>query len=811
MAKGSKGVNRPSRQRTRVLPTRIEPQFDKQLSKINALQTRQDAFGGDQDEFHRQRDMMAFANDEDDSDYNDNDNEDLDTLDVPYEIYSLNLPNSDDEHLPSSNKRSTKRKIDQDDHDQTDQQELGPTKRQYKRKQEQTNKGRFTKDAVTAQNESGSEQAKSDEEEDDDDEDDDDDDDIASPSRNSDDEQDEEERWAAHQYHVSRNQPGEADSEDEEALELEAQEALRLQKKTKQTLSGQDFGLDDDQEDEFEQNKRNDSDKQSVKGRKIEDEDVSLSNQTTFNTVTMSKQDAIALLLKNNPETLALLDDFKLAAERVDQVEQNLLQVRQGVDGKEHPASGIMELEHQAITTYLHTLGFYFSILLSSNSIPNELVSKVLSRLSNLRQALATMEELDLTSDKYEQEDQEEELDQDDDEESGMLVSDVWDAGGENQVWSDDDDDQDKQVDDDEDQDEEEDEDENSILAGLSDVELEHIIKTLPKNSGATEFLEKVRQFQFKKLGYNSNEREEEEEEYEQEEDQDVEMDHHDHHHHESINEQQPMTKKQLKLASKQLIIPELAPMSNHINNKNNKRNKKSINDETISNDLIEPTSISKLDEKDKLSTRHSLRFHVSQVNQKVNKRQQKLNQMSGDDDVPRRSKENARREVLKKQQHGNSLLNGNQTALDDQDWDEQDLRMAKRVKGVTDHQQDDDNDDVTDLVDNVKRQKDLIKMTKKAKYDQEKLDEKNSLLDLASSMPDGPRGATRQILANKGLTPRRKKENRNARVKKRLQYDKAKKKLDSVKSVYKGGLAGQSYEGEKTGIGKKTVKSRKL
>lgn len=81
----------------------------------------------------------------------------------------------------------------------------------------------------------------------------------------------------------------------------------------------------------------------------------------------------------------------------------------------------------------------------------------------------------------------------------------------------------------------------------------------------------------------------------------------------------------------------------------------------------------------------------------------------------------------------------------------------------------------------------------------------------LSAASTDGPRGATRQILANKGLTPKRKKENRNARVKKRRQYDDKKKKLRSMKAHYGGGEARTGYEGERSGISRSTVKSVKL
>lgn len=66
-------------------------------------------------------------------------------------------------------------------------------------------------------------------------------------------------------------------------------------------------------------------------------------------------------------------------------------------------------------------------------------------------------------------------------------------------------------------------------------------------------------------------------------------------------------------------------------------------------------------------------------------------------------------------------------------------------------------------------------------------------------------------IMANKGLTPKRPKSVRNPRVKKRLKYEKAQKKVASMKPVYKGGLGNTAYEGEKSGISSRVVKSRSL
>lgn len=73
----------------------------------------------------------------------------------------------------------------------------------------------------------------------------------------------------------------------------------------------------------------------------------------------------------------------------------------------------------------------------------------------------------------------------------------------------------------------------------------------------------------------------------------------------------------------------------------------------------------------------------------------------------------------------------------------------------------------------------------------------------------NGKRAINYQILKNKGLTARRKKENRNARVKKRMKYDAAKKKLKSVRAVYTGQQG--PYAGELTGISKKVSRSVKL
>lgn len=67
------------------------------------------------------------------------------------------------------------------------------------------------------------------------------------------------------------------------------------------------------------------------------------------------------------------------------------------------------------------------------------------------------------------------------------------------------------------------------------------------------------------------------------------------------------------------------------------------------------------------------------------------------------------------------------------------------------------------------------------------------------------------KILTNKGLTPYRKKENRNPRVKKRVRYEKALKKLSSFKRIAVNRSQQGPYSGESTGIKRNFAQSTKI
>lgn len=159
--------------------------------------------------------------------------------------------------------------------------------------------------------------------------------------------EEDEDRWAAGHYHVSRRAPGEADSEDEEALELEAEEARRLQKKGAEKLRGEDYGLIDS-DDEFDGKEKFEERLDLDDGGKGEEETKD-EEEGKVDTQALNEEESIAHLLKYSPETLALVDDFVRTASKIKDVEGDLENIRKVGDGQggEHPGLAIMELEHR--------------------------------------------------------------------------------------------------------------------------------------------------------------------------------------------------------------------------------------------------------------------------------------------------------------------------------------------------------------------------------------------------------------------------------------------------------------------------------
>ncbi|GLB38447.1 putative sas10 C-terminal domain [Lyophyllum shimeji] len=224
--------------------------------------------------------------------------------------------------------------------------------------------------------------------------------------------------------------------------------------------------------------------------------------------------------------------------------------------------------------------------------------------------------------------------------------------------------------------------------------------------------------------------------------------------------------------------------------------------DSAIADAYGEATSLHHADAADKTARKKSLRFHTSKIESASARRQGARNQaVGGDDDIPYRERKKEKEARLAKE---NAKHRGQGGA--DLDDTEPESRSAKRRR-------DDEDDEVEP--DGPGGYYELVKKTTKEKKERQKAEYEAMQAAARPYFDDedvtGPRSLTRAILANKGLTPHRPKSVRNPRVKKRLKFDKAKKKLSSQKAVYKGGLAEIGrYDGEKSGISK-VVKSVRL
>ncbi|CAG8776429.1 32448_t:CDS:10 [Gigaspora margarita] len=190
---------------------------------------------------------------------------------------------------------------------------------------------------------------------------------------------------------------------------------------------------------------------------------------------------------------------------------------------------------------------------------------------------------------------------------------------------------------------------------------------------------------------------------------------------------------------------------------------------------------LDEIDADEKAHKKKSLRHYASIIDQ------------SGDTDIP--YKDNTRTSI--KNITADSQMNIN-ADLDEEDWNDYDKNMAADL---------DNEEDPTDFYNMVKEAKKATKEQRNKQFELEHYKNKITYDD-NNVVPEGAkRQINYQILKNKGLTPHRKKEQRNPRVKHRNKYEKAKKKIKSIKRVFSQQEG--SYGGEKTGI--KTGLSRSI
>ncbi|KAJ3269498.1 hypothetical protein HDV01_001344 [Terramyces sp. JEL0728] len=203
-----------------------------------------------------------------------------------------------------------------------------------------------------------------------------------------------------------------------------------------------------------------------------------------------------------------------------------------------------------------------------------------------------------------------------------------------------------------------------------------------------------------------------------------------------------------------------------------------------------EGEDIAEVDLQDKILKKKSLQFHVNRVDQ---------NLLDKNLASKIRAKLESKPETEKSQEPEFN-----------EDEDEHYLNQTEQIYGKLSDNEQEDQDDSDDYYEEVKNMKRKRKEEKEELHAElhKPLEEPFQEDDLEM---DVKRKATYKILANRGLTPFRKKENRNPRVKKRMKYDAAKKKLSSVRRVAVDKSKLSKYQGELTGIKSNLSRSTKF
>lgn len=237
--------------------------------------------------------------------------------------------------------------------------------------------------------------------------------------------------------------------------------------------------------------------------------------------------------------------------------------------------------------------------------------------------------------------------------------------------------------------------------------------------------------------------------------------------------------------------------------NRNSKHTSAAAEDES---DFGDETALTSHEAAEKSKRKKSLRFYTSQIAQKSNKRDAAGRDAGGDADLPYRERLRDRQARLNERAEKRGRQDANEHERLGGDSDEDDYRASKEIRG-----DDGSNDhDYYDLV--AARNKSKRENKKKLAEAQAEAAREGGRVEIQETISaDGKRAITYAIEKNKGLTPRRNKDVRNPRVKKRKKFEEKKKKLGSIRQVYKGGESRGGYGGELTGIKKNLVKSVKL
>ncbi|KAK5171572.1 hypothetical protein LTR04_001596 [Oleoguttula sp. CCFEE 6159] len=223
--------------------------------------------------------------------------------------------------------------------------------------------------------------------------------------------------------------------------------------------------------------------------------------------------------------------------------------------------------------------------------------------------------------------------------------------------------------------------------------------------------------------------------------------------------------------------------------------------------DFGEETELTAQEIADKANRKKSLRFYTSQIAQKANKRGAAGRDAGGDADLPYKERLRDRQARLIAEAEKRGKRQGDARNELGGDSDDEDRRVAKELRGEAGAGSD---DGYYDMVAARSAQRKSDKQALSAAHARASR-EGGVVVEKEQVGPDGHRAISYLIEKNKGLTPHRKKDVRNPRVKKKKAYEAKKKKLGSTRQVYKGGEGRGGYKGELTGIKSGLVKSVKL
>lgn len=263
-----------------------------------------------------------------------------------------------------------------------------------------------------------------------------------------------------------------------------------------------------------------------------------------------------------------------------------------------------------------------------------------------------------------------------------------------------------------------------------------------------------------------------------------------------------------------QKLEEELASISaftapSRLSSKVSKRSAKTTADDKDSDsdsDFGEQTALTPHEAAEKAKRKKSLRFYTSQIAQKANKRDAAGRDAGGDADLPYRErlKDHQTRLNAEAEARGKKPKESTKGEALGGLSDEEDHAAAQELRDGS------GSEDYYDLVASRSADKKASKAALAAAHVQAEK-EGGIVRVVEEETADGKRAISYAIEKNKGLAPRRKKDVRNPRVKKRKKFEEKKKKLGSIRQIYKGGEGRGGYGGEKTGISTRIVKSVKL